>query len=535
MRFAVLRGVRLAVLLLLASTGTALADDWSPVDEDGWPRGKSLEELRALRPCHFGEKLPGEGEPIPCRPELIIPRPQWALGVDWTTGLAAAKDLDLTGAAHAFGAQLDFGLTRWLMAGVRYEAMGVGTMTGAGVSHRFLGQARLRLFTDEVDRDAFVLTAGGGIALQEEEIGGTAPIVRAAISREVGSYLDERNALTAGLEVAYEQTLDDTELATLTVSARLGFEISIREPHNLGTRDGPGSARHWWDAAWWVGPAIGFEYTRGYALGGGFHAIATASYLFGRSEVTKQHGLDHGTQWAAQAGLHWVTGTPRLVPLYLQLEAGPAWIAETEGRRVAAVADAEIGFQLYGSCGMGAELGFRLRGEIDDGVDVTAGMMVLSIAVGGGLELRRDSCGGGGGGGGIVYMPTKPAPPPAPVVTETTTVTTTIPEVTVPEVDVGVEVEVKKPEPIVIEVELGAVIAGGLVQIDVDPNLLPLDRLRGTGVVDVELSGPKAVLLEYERKLRKELGGVELDAWANVATSGSVVRAKFTVWPPGSR
>lgn len=522
-----------ALLFLLCLPSLAHADDWTPLDDDGWPRGVSLEEMRALRPCRYQEQLPGPGQPIPCRPIVIPGSPQWALGLDWTTGIAAARGVDVTGGAQAMGVQLDFGLSRSLQLGARYELMGLGTpstttdpTTSVGASHRLFGQARWRLFTDEADRDAFVLTAGGGVALQEDSLGGVSPTARVAIARETGMYLDDEHAMTMGLELAYEQSLDDARLAALLVSARLGFELNIREPRNLGTADEPASARHWSDGEMWAGPSLGLAYSHGYALGQHLALVGTASYLFGRTEVTKQHGLDESAQWAVQAGARVLTGWPSLVPAYAMIQAGPAWIAEDPGRRVAAMADAELGLQLGLTCGAAVDVGFRLRGEIlEEGVEISTGMIVLRLAVGGGIDPR--SAGTCSRGPTMVTMPTPPPEPvqvvvvtepePEPEIqTSTSTSTTTTGEVVV--------------EPVVIEVELGVVIAGGLVQIRIDPDVIPLDRL--AGLVEVELSGPRAVLLEYERKLRAHLGGVSIDSWANVATSGSVVRAKFTILPP---
>lgn len=525
--------VRLVFACLLLSASVANADDrWTPLDDDGWPRGVSLEDMRALRPCHYREQLPGPGEPIPCRPAVIAEQPQWALGLDWTTGIAASRHVGVTGGAQAMGVQLDFGLGRRLQLGARYELMGLGTpatamdpTTSVGASHRLFGQLRWRMFTDEADRDAFVITAGGGVALQEASLGDrVSPTARVAIAREVGMYLDDENAMTGALELAYEQALDDTELAALLFSVRGGFEVNIAEPRNLGTEDDPETPRHWSDGEFWAGPSLGLALSHGYALGQHLALVGTGSYLFGRTDGAKQHGLDEGAQWAAQVGARALFDWT-----YALAQVGPAWIAEPEGRRVALAGDAELGVQLGLGCSAALDLGLRLRGEIEDGYDVTTGMLVLRLGFGGGLTPSHvQRC--FGDDGVMVTMPTPPPDPPVVVATTdpTTTVTTTT---TTTEVTGEVEVEVEPPpppEPIVIEVELGAVIAGGLVQIDVDPRLLPLDRLTA-GLVQVELSGPRSVLLEYERKLRAQLGGVEIESWTNVVTTGSVVRAKFTI------
>ncbi|MCB9563119.1 MAG: hypothetical protein H6708_22185 [Kofleriaceae bacterium] len=66
---------------------------------------------------------------------------------------------------------------------------------------------------------------------------------------------------------------------------------------------------------------------------------------------------------------------------------------------------------------------------------------------------------------------------------------------------------------------------------------MPLDRLRSGGLVEVELSGPEDALARYEASLRGLLDreGVRVDAWSRLAGGGAVVRARFTIYPPGSR
>jgi hypothetical protein len=106
----------------------------------------------------------------------------------------------------------------------------------------------------------------------------------------------------------------------------------------------------------------------------------------------------------------------------------------------------------------------------------------------------------------------------------------------VPEVNANVSVDVHATvEPVVIDVDLGAAFYG--VQVHVDPRLLPFDRLRGAGFVQVELSGAAGAIGAFQGELSAALGrgGVRVDAWASAPTGESVVRARFTIWPPGTR
>ncbi len=142
-------------------------------------------------------------------------------------------------------------------------------------------------------------------------------------------------------------------------------------------------------------------------------------------------------------------------------------------------------------------------------------------------------------------MPTRPIPPPVLAPVDPGWVAPPAGEVEVDgggggavDIDGGVDVEGEVAlEPVIVEVELGAILFGGYLEVSVDPALLPLDKLRAAGLVEVELRGPADALVEYEASLRGLLDGegVDVYAWASVKTSGSVVRARFTIWPPGVR
>jgi hypothetical protein len=99
--------------------------------------------------------------------------------------------------------------------------------------------------------------------------------------------------------------------------------------------------------------------------------------------------------------------------------------------------------------------------------------------------------------------------------------------------DVHVEVAV---QPVVIDVDLGARLFGA-IGVRLDPRLLPIDRLRGAGWIEVELTGPAGDLASFQAQLSTTLArdGVRVDGWATAATDASVIHARFTIWPPGTR
>lgn len=523
--------------------GVADQPAWSPYDDDGWPRGLSLEDTRGLPRCAPGEGLPGPGERLTCRPLVLPEVPQWSLGVDWTTGIATG-DAPLTGGAQGLGVQLDFGLGRALQLGLRYELIGFGLhdvdpdALDIGNGQRVFGQARYRLFTDEVDRDAWAIGVGGGYAFQEEIIGGWAPAARVSLGREIGMYLDDENAVTAALELSYERTFADIRTAALLASARLGFEVNIREPANSGTVDTPHSARYFNGGDIYAGPVIGLGYSLGVPFGRHLALVSTASFMFGHTDFRQQGFVS--AQWALQGGPRISAGWPGPAPLYAQLQAGPAWIGAEPERDLIVAADLELGFEMFAGCDGAVDVGLRFRADASDGFDLMTGSMLVRVVLGT-APARARGGGCGRGGAPVAYMPSPPRPVAVPP-PETVPSRPGAPSVDV-EVDVGLDagaggqVVIEPPQPVVIELDLGAVGFGGLVEISIDPRRLPLERLRGAGFVEVELSGPAGALADYQASLTGVLDGegLEVDAWAFARTGGNVVRARITIWPPGSR
>jgi hypothetical protein len=290
------------------------ATPWSPVDDEGWPRGVSLEDLRGLRPCDLGERLPGPGEPIPCRP-MARPEPvQWRWGLDWTVGAVFGRPTT-TGASHALGVEVDVTRARSLALGVRYELGGYGLRGGGDEiqlarGQRFLGQVRWRAFTDEVDRDAWAVVAGAGYQLAADALGGDGPVARVGLAREIGLYLDDENAGVAALELAYSRGLTADAVEAVTASARFGFELNIVEPRNVHRVDRPWSERAWTGADVYASPfMLGLGVSLGARLSPRVHAVATGNYVFGRAEdSTELEGL-HGAL-AVQAGVRLGAGWP---------------------------------------------------------------------------------------------------------------------------------------------------------------------------------------------------------------------------------
>ena len=477
---------------------------YGPLDQEGWPRGFSMEDLRELPACG-PSGIPedgGEGAPIRCRPVLETVSPAWMMGFDYTTG-ATFGGVPTAGGAHGFGVDLHFALSRHFQIGARYEFLGIsvprvpGEGSHAALSQHVLGSARLRLWTDEVGRNAWTLGAGGGLAIRGDVLGGVAPMLRASIARELGLFYKRHAALFA-IELAYEHTLADPELRAILVSLRTGAEINVITPRNLGTPMKQSShimSLHMLLSAWW---GLGMSF--GVPLVGPLRWETTGDFLTNVTEHMPKFRAYEGAQWSARTGLRLGVG-----PMYALGQGGMSWYAHDPSGDLHRVLHGELGFDINL-----VTLGAWFRWDLDDSFD-SAGI-VLSFVFGGGRwgaripPLRLWQTHVPSYGGGSV------------------------------DVDANVNVDVNvSVEPIVIEVPLGVSVFGVGVRIDI--NKLPLAKLKSAGFVQIELSGPASELSAFRAQLSGTLDsrGIRVDGWSSVETGAHVVRAKFTIWPPGAR
>ncbi|MDB4959926.1 MAG: hypothetical protein JWO36_7495 [Myxococcales bacterium] len=486
---------------------------------------------------------PEPGAAVTCRPPIIVGSPHWALGVDWTTG-ATFGDLATENGAEGLGVELTFPLLRSFELGARYELLDVGLSSAPRVpgsndlSNQFFALAKVRLFDDEIRRHEWTIGAGAGYALRGDLLGGSAPIVRGSIARALGMYVGQSNAVTAAVELSYEQSLGPQKLSAVLASLRFGFEINIRKPRGLGER-APTPWLHTTSFEVFAGPNLGGGLSLGLRASPSLSLETSGAFLFGYSGGA-EHGID-GAAWSLQTGPRVLLPWPaEYAPLYAQLQGGAAWVADDPHGELHAIATAELGLQGFVGCGA-VDLGGWLRANVDHGVDVIAGGAVLRTVFGSGVG----AVGGhriGGCNGREPHLAT--APPivttPEPGVPSTSyTVDLNPPNIGVPNVNIDVNaggtVSIPKPQPVVVEVDLGAVFFG--MQVRIDPRVLPFDRLRGAGWITVELSGPADGLAQFQGQLSATLSrsSIRVDGWTSIVTDGSVVHARFTIWPPGTR
>ncbi|HUH04663.1 MAG TPA: hypothetical protein VML75_21855 [Kofleriaceae bacterium] len=516
--------------------------------DDGWG-GAQPDRLRGLPDCDVHALPPPPGGAYTCRPYRYRGPVQWSLDVDWTSGVVTGPDA-LLGGTSGLGVALGFALTRWLTVGPRYQLLGFGrgTPPGAGesasavVANDLLAQARLRGFTDEVDRDAWALSAAAGYSFRSTALG-SGPIARLAIAREGGLYVTAHGAMTTALELAYEQAFDDSDLRMVTASVRGGFEVGIRTPRNVEEPEPGPPFRYSVAGEFRAGTLFGFGLTVGTPMTDQAFLRLTVDHSFGRDGATLQ-GFD-GASWGALGGV-------RLMPFgsvafpYLDLQGG--WdftAAEGDAGRPpggAGRGDVEVGVRLASFCGAAVDVGARIRTRMgSDGVEPRDGALVLRFELGHGARALGWRTPGGCGRS----VPTRPQPVlPSNLGVRGVdgtgagnaegAVEGTVGGTVEGTVETGIEVRI---EPVVIEVELGAVLFGGAIEVRIDPRSLPLDRLRAAGFVEVELTGPAAGLARFDAELRGVLSrqGLTVHGWTQTATDARVVRARFTIWPPGSR
>ncbi len=528
--------VRLSLLLLLVPSVARAEPDFDPLDETGWPIGVSLEQIRDLPECGPDGLPHTPGAPITCRPPMSWQAPQWSMGVDWTSG-AVFGNVPLEGAAHALGAEAHFAILRQVELGARYEMMGIATpdADGSHLSNQFLGQLRLRAFHDELTRNAWTFTLGAGYALRDDALGGSALLVRAALGRESSLFVGHDGAMRLTGELAYEQSLGDAHVSAVLASLRLGFELGVRPPENLGER-APIGWRHTTSLDVLFGPWLGFGMTVGLRAGPHWSLETSAGYLFDYTSDQRIHGYD-GAAWSLVTGPRLQLGLGDDAAGYLQAQGGEAWVARATGGELRPIATGEVGLRAFVGCGGGLDVGFWLRSDLDAG-ELTAGGFVLRMVMGsghataGGLLLEGEgACAHRQVALALPPPVVAPTPPPPP------TYEVHVPEVPVPDAHVGARVDValQPPQPIVIEVDLGARI--GPLSVGIDPRLIPLNRLRGAGWLEVELSGPADGIASFRGQLSAQLSrnGIRVDTWATGASNATLVHAKFTVWPPGTR
>ncbi|MFN0247196.1 MAG: hypothetical protein ACKV2T_09810 [Kofleriaceae bacterium] len=380
----------LVVFLAIPGIGSAQTstsfEGGAELPKGSWP-GVGLEDLRGLPECTLEDPPPRIGEPVTCRPPVLPSRTHYSITLGWSTGLV---DGDAIRGAHAFVIAADWWLGRSLGIGAHGAITGLGTtMPGrdgnATLVNEALLVARWRHFTDEVDRDAFTFTLGGGYAWREMGHRDT-PIVRAAISRDVGWMFGESSALVWSWELAAEQDLGDARTRTMMAGVRTGIERGIREPRNLAERDPDPPFRSAIAGDFRGGPqgvgfGAGLDVTFGRRL-----AWRTTAFWTSHDDGDGDSGML--ANWGVETGPRIALATGTLQP-YIEVQAGPALFG---GDELAALAETELGLAIPLFCQSRIDLAVRGQARVDDGFDPTALFGVLRIAHGTALPQTSSAC-----------------------------------------------------------------------------------------------------------------------------------------------
>jgi hypothetical protein len=479
--------------------------------------------------------------------------PQLSFNIAWSSG-PTFGDAAIAGSVNTFDVQALIAPVSWLQLGARYATAAISLPTPddmfrfSGVQ-QVGGLARLRLYNGDApdDRTAFVIGAGAGYAFGYDDTGGSGPVARLTIGREGGAYLTHFHTLTGGVELSYERTFNSLGYSALLASLRVGFELNLPKA-NRGQPD-KAPPEHWKLSGVdvYVNIAyLGLGYSMGVAVADHVGLLATGNVVL----LSTDQGVD--AQWALQAGPRIWLGWPEKLPIYLQAQAGPAWITRDHAREVALVYDPEIGIKLFG-CGDAPELGVRLRFGPDGAF--YSGTLVLHLFAGGGTTPWT-TC--GTRATPVERPPAEPPPEPAPSPARTEPPPTPpAPPAAepspppaerspppaepspapaeprpAPPATPSPPAEIPLPvQPMGIDVDLGVAVWG--VSVVIDPRALPIDQLRGAGAIQIILYGPPAALPSYAAAIYRVLAWYRIGvrSWTYVGTGEPRVRARFVIMP----
>lgn len=343
-----------------------------------WP-GYSLDRLRGLPAC---ETKPEPGENWACRPPL--PPTGWpvGLGLFIGPGVLDLTTADVTHNALIFGARVEYWPTRWFALGIRGHLLSTGLTAvsdpddpddpGTGTGGFLFGTARLRLFTDEVDRDAFTLAGGFGYGSYGRALGaGVEPVARVGLSRDIGWYVSPTGAVTMSLGIEYMAGFGEQQVRALMIAIEVGNEMNIEEPDNVITRDDPPAIDY--VAAIHLG-LFGF----GASIG---HAFSRRTRLYVRVDWTGAVPIGDASGGVA-ISYSLIAGVKYQLPMardrwYMDLAAGYSLFAADDSTDHAPVADIEFGFSLSAKCATRGGLGLRVRNAYDDGRVGLATVMLM--------------------------------------------------------------------------------------------------------------------------------------------------------------
>lgn len=427
------------------------------------------------------------------------------------------------------------------------------------------GGVRALAWSDEDDRLGWLFELTGSYAYLEgapegwDPSAGPAPrlgrhggLLELAIGPQLGWRSGGGFATDLGLSLRLQQGLGDlAEYRAILLGARLGFAADTPAPE--GAPDRPAGFQYTFGVQGALGLTPGADATRGIEP---WTSVGRLAVHFGLPigrwfEVRARGGL--GPRGVAEDRSMWVvdaTGGARLrfdevFPLYVEAAAGYAFHYGPTATQAPAGALMEVGVgarfsDCTGRSDGAIEVGLAARFGLEGERASDALMLVLGYEYGGGAPMfgpnERWHC------RAVLPQGDAPARPRGPEVAGTMgperRTLRSPPEERDREAR-PVEVEVRpppRPAPRTFEVVIGLAFGPG-VEVRLAPEALPLGALAGAGFVEVELVGPAHALGRAEAELRAAFGvrGARLDSIVRVSAGDPTIRARITVFPPGSR
>lgn len=358
--------------------------------------------VRGLPLCTTWMTLPQPGSAYTCRPQWHGTRNGPTLELSWLglgpAGIEATRPL--AHSAFVVGGSVTLWVARELGIAADYTYVAAGPREvdvdldhrGDTARHSFNGSIvsaslRLRLFSDEVNQEAWLFEAGGGWLVDHDAVNTRdGAVAQIAIGRQIGGILGLGGAgFHVSLLLAGTQGFGDAQdFRLLSVVLRLGQEYMPREPLNM---DQP------WHTA-------SFDYV----FGGRVDLVGVQAGKGGGTGVGTGFALAFGLPFErmfeprVEAGFFWLgtfadrdvplvyttTGGIRLrlteeMPLFVQLMGGWEFSFGTIPKQFDDGPIVEVSTGLYvGDCRLGGAFGFRYVGGVGDHNGELQALMVFA-------------------------------------------------------------------------------------------------------------------------------------------------------------
>jgi hypothetical protein len=443
------------------------------------------------------------------------------------------SDSFTTGPAMQVEAQADLWVTRAFGLGLRYRFLRAQTDGDRETLtlHPLSAGLRIRLWTDETERESWTLEPEGGYALAAGGRAEGGAFAGLTVARNVGWVASDTGSFNSALALSVLQgfgAMGDVRVVSLGV--RVGPALNAFAPTDADVPRRPAAFHYTFGVQWavlgarWglvdavaVSPNVGVVF--GVPLTRWLEPVVRADLSY---FAPIKRDEPSPVSFAFLGGVRFRLNG--LAPLYAsalagwQVVGGRSPLAYGDG----AVLDLGVGFNPT-ICGTSLQIGVHYRtGLSHQATDFNALMLVLGFTYG----SRGGSVGDAPLDSGRPHRCT-PARSPH------------VPYGTAGQSPAPVQAQVAVvADPVEVVVPIGASLFGGMVRFQLNLAALPIERLLRAGWVTVRVEGPPEALPQASAELRAALDarGVTVQGYATAAVpDASEVRAVFSVWPPGTR